>query len=252
VDFETISLVLAAGFARVMAAVLFLPFFSRDMLGGLFTKNILVLLIVIGLAPVLLAESPSLMGESIAILLFSELLIGLVLGLALALPFWVAYAIGQMIDNQRGATMSDTLNPAIGIEVSPLASFMTYFWSATFLLGGGMLSLLEILRGSYQLLAIGAEYQLSSATVLALVGLMQQAVIKGMVLAGPVIVSMFLCEMTLGLLSRFAPQLNAFSMAMTLKSLIAVAVMLIYFGPLLPGELMRLAYYRSVLDLLEK
>jgi len=250
-DIEHILLVLAVGFARVMAATFFLPFFSRDMLGGLFAKNTLVLMIVVGLAPLLLADPPDLMQVNIGVLIFTELLIGLTLGIPLALPFWTAYAIGQMIDNQRGATMSDTLNPAIGVDASPLASFMTYFWCAAFLLGGGMLGLVEVLRDSYELLAIGAAFNLNGETVLSLVGVMQQAVLKGIVLAGPAMVAMFLSEVALGVLSRFAPQLNAFSMAMTIKSLLAIMVMLIYLGPLLPGELMRLADFGSALRLLE-
>ncbi|WP_338524089.1 type III secretion system export apparatus subunit SctT [Pseudomonas batumici] len=246
---DNFILVLAIGVARVSAAVYLLPFFSRDMLGGMFTKNTLILLIVIGLAPLIMPAIPDAPRMGIAMLIFNEFLIGLTIGIPLAFPFWVAYIIGELIDNQRGATMGDTLNPAVGSEASPLSSFITFFWCAAFLLGGGMLGLMQLLAESYRILAVGQVFVLSREAILSLVGVMQQAVAKGVILAGPAIVSMFLAEVSLGVLSRFAPQLNAFSISLTIKSLIAILVMLVYFGPVLPGELMRLVDFDSSLRL---
>ncbi|MFP1462361.1 hypothetical protein ACLB1E_12340 [Escherichia coli] len=34
----------------------------------------------------------------------------------LASPFWIFLAIGSFIDNQRGATLSSTLDPATGVD----------------------------------------------------------------------------------------------------------------------------------------
>jgi type III secretion protein T len=67
------------------------------------------------------------------------------------------------------------------------------------------------------------------------------------VLASPVIATMLMSELALGLLSRFSPQLNAFSVSLTLKSLIAVAVMVIYFSPIFPDELHRIKWYTQQL-----
>jgi len=57
------------------------------------------------------------------------------------------------------------------------------------------------------------------------------------VLSSPVITVMLLSEFTLGLLSRFTPQLNAFSISLTIKSLVAMIVLLVYFGPIFPDEI---------------
>jgi type III secretion protein T len=46
--------------------------------------------------------------------------------------------------------------------------------------------------------------------------------------------------MLLGLLARFAPQMNAFSVSMTVKSAVALLALLLYFGSHLPDEIVRM------------
>jgi type III secretion protein T len=49
-------------------------------------------------------------------------------------------------------------------------------------------------------------------------------------LSGPVIAALFLTEMLIGVLSRFAAQLNPFSLTFAIKSIVAFAVFHLYFG----------------------
>ncbi|BGI53798.1 MAG: hypothetical protein HamCj_21510 [Candidatus Hamiltonella defensa (Ceratovacuna japonica)] len=53
-------------------------------------------------------------------------------------------------------------------------------------------------------------------------------------------------EAILGLLSRFAPQLNAFSIALTVKSLIAF-IRHIYFSAFIPNQINSLSFYSELL-----
>ena len=50
----------------------------------------------------------------------------------------------------------------------------------------------------------------------------------GLLLAAPVLVAMFLSEVGLALVSRFAPQLQVFFLAMPIKSGVAVFVLMVY------------------------
>jgi len=59
----------------------------------------------------------------------------------------------------------------------------------------------------------------------------------GFILAAPVLLTLFLTEALLGLLSRFTPQLSAFSVAMTIKSTIAIFILSLYFGYMMPDQL---------------
>jgi type III secretion protein T len=50
----------------------------------------------------------------------------------------------------------------------------------------------------------------------------------GVVMAAPAILAMFLSELGLAMVSRFAPQLQVFFLAMPIKSAIAILVLAIY------------------------
>ena len=70
--------------------------------------------------------------------------------------------------------------------------------------------------------------------------LLNQVISKAVVLASPVVAALLLSEAVLGLLSRFAPQMNAFAVSLTVKSAVALLIMLMYFGPVLPDTVARL------------
>ena len=53
-------------------------------------------------------------------------------------------------------------------------------------------------------------------------------------LAAPVVIAMFLAEFSLAVISRFAPQIQVFVLAMPIKSIIAMFILVFYFGVLLP------------------
>jgi type III secretion protein T len=67
------------------------------------------------------------------------------------------------------------------------------------------------------------------------------------VISSPVVAALLLSEVVLGLLSRFAPQMNAFAVSLTVKSGIALFIMLLYFSPFLPERIMQLAFPASAL-----
>jgi type III secretion protein T len=63
---------------------------------------------------------------------------------------------------------------------------------------------------------------------------------KILVISAPVVATLLLSEALLGLLARFAPQMNAFSVSLTVKSAVALLVLLLYFGTYLPDEILRM------------
>ena len=75
----------------------------------------------------------------------------------------------------------------------------------------------------------------------------QMAVLVG----GPVIIAMFLSELGLGFVSRFAPQLNVFFLSMPVKSGVATLMLVLFWGVMVVffGDMLR---ELDVPDLLEK
>ncbi|HGN3019295.1 TPA: flagellar biosynthetic protein FliR, partial [Pseudomonas aeruginosa] len=91
---------------------------------------------------------------------------------------------------------------------------------------------------SYQLLPFAAGF--SQFNSLPLGEWMNQMVVKAIILAAPILITLFISEAALGLYSRFCPQLNAFSLSLTIKSIIAFAVFLLYFQNEVPDILVNM------------
>ncbi len=58
----------------------------------------------------------------------------------------------------------------------------------------------------------------------------EQLMWLGVLMSAPLVLAMFLAEFGLALISRFAPQLNVFFLAMPIKSAIASVLLIVYLG----------------------
>lgn len=221
----------ALGYARLAPIFYMLPFFSSDIVTGV-VRTAIIVLIAWGLWPTAPSTLLNLDAWAYAKLMAHETMIGLLLGVLLAWPFWIFHALGSIIDNQRGATLSSSISPATGVDTSELSEFFQLFASVVYLQGGGLSLLLDVVSRSYLLCdpinGCTINWPLSYKIIDLVVG-------KALVLASPVMAALLLSEMILGLLSRFAAQLNAFSISLTVKSMVAIFIVLLYFGPVLPG-----------------
>ncbi|WP_017901915.1 type III secretion system export apparatus subunit SctT [Pseudomonas asplenii] len=222
--------------ARWAPIFFMLPFLNSGVLTGASRQAVLVL-VALGFWPSAGIALPALDTLAFAGLLIGEVGIGILLGCLLCWPFWVLHGMGSLIDNQRGAMLGSTVDPANGVDTSELSNFLQLFATVIYLEGGGLQLMVETLARSYQLCAPGhdCEIDLSRLQVL-LDGLLG----KILVISAPVVASLLICEVLLGLLSRYAPQMNAFSVSLTVKGLVALAVLMLYFGGYLPDEVLRL------------
>ncbi|MFS2221664.1 type III secretion system export apparatus subunit SctT [Pantoea sp. B65] len=224
------------GSARLLPLFILLPYLSQSILTGLF-KFPLAFLLGASLwhAPGVLVWQLEIMEFSA--LMIKEVLIGLVIAIFLCLPFWVLHAMGSLIDNQRGATLSSTLNPLSGIDTSELANLFNLLAVAIILEAGGMLQLLQVLRQSYQLWPPLSATLPGTGPIVSYIGELMKHALR---LSAPVLTIFLISEFFLGLLARYTPQMNAFSLALSLKTLIGFMVLLLYFSPVLPSEVLRL------------
>lgn len=218
------------GMARITACYAWLPYLSAGTLVSKLSRAVIALVTVVGLWPVLGSAAPptDLVGTALAAAM--EAAIGMAIGLTVSLPFHIFHAVGVIIDNQRGASISSTLDPISGIEATETGNLLQQFSVVVFLMGGGLVAMLEVIQASYQLLPMGARLLPSIDALHAFMGTLLSAAVR---MALPVMLLLLLVEILLGVLSRFAQQMNAFSVSLAVKSFIAFLAMLLYLIPLL-------------------
>jgi type III secretion protein T len=227
---KAVLLTLALATPRILAAFTVMPFLTRQVLPGL-ARNAVALSLSLVFAPVLY-RSVAAGGLSMldcAIIVLKETLIGFLLGYLAGLVFWGVEAVGSFIDNQRGASIASTLNPLSGSEDSPLAILLFQAFVAYFFASGGFLLFLDGLYNSYLVWPVTALLpNLHPDGGLIFLRQLDRFMALAILLSAPAIIAMFLAEFGLALVSRFAPQLNVFFLAMPIKSGVAMFVLILY------------------------
>lgn len=233
---ETKAFLMALAYTqpRIIAMFIALPIFNRDLVPGMLRYAIAAALGTLA-APLLMpaVTTADLGAATILLLLAKEAFIGLVLGLLVAIPFWAFEAVGYIIDNQRGASISATLNPLTGNDSSPLGILFNQAFIVYFFISGGFLLMLGLLYQSFVLWDVFTWMPtLRPETVPLLLDQLSRLVRVAVLLGSPAIVAMFLAEIGLALVSRFVPQLQVFFLAMPIKCAIGMLVLVLYMATL--------------------
>lgn len=237
--------VTSLGYLRIAPIFFLLPFLNTGSLPSVVRMPAIAFL-SFTLVPVPENALKDLNEVMLVLVIFKEVIIGLSLGCILSFPFWVYHAIGSFIDNQRGATLSSTLDPTSGVDTSELAKFLNMLSVVIYLEQDGLLHLVRAIYSSYILNPV-FEYKLPD--LLYFLGYLTNLMSSTIMISSPVIAVMLGSEVFLGVLSRYASQLNAFSVSMTIKSGLAFLIMIIYYYPVLVNKVIVLTPSIDFIDL---
>lgn len=223
--------ILSMGTPRIVALFTVLPMLHKRNLGGAMIRNGIAMCLVIFMHPMLSESKPDVaftIYETGGIVV-KEIFIGALMGFCLAIPFWALESAGFFIDNQRGASMASTLNPFSGAETSPLGILFTQTFIALFMTSGLFLLMLESMMLTYQVWPVFSYFpQLNQEATYFFLRQFDLIIQLAMWLSAPVIIAMFITEFGIALISRAAPQLNVFILAMPIKSGVAMAILVVY------------------------
>lgn len=250
-ELKSFALALLLVQARLMPLFVMMPFMNRTMVprtvAMAFAAGIGLLVV-----PLLWGAGKVPTDASFLLLLVKEAVIGLILGFLVAVPFWMFEIVGFVVDNQRGASMASMMNPATGNDTSPLGIALNLAFIAFFMTTGGMTLLLSLIYDSYRLwdpLAFWPGFQPGSGELI--LGQLNRLMLNALLLAAPMLVAMWLAEIGLAIVSRFAPQLQVFFLAMPIKSALGVLVLVLYAGTMFDfgaGQIRETGTWVQVLD----
>jgi type III secretion protein T len=197
----------------------------------------IVIVLALSICPINLAFATAFDRSitTLAVYFAKEFALGFLLGYLVSWVFWSIQAAGAFIDSQRGGAIAEAIDPLRGDQTSLLGNLFSQVFLAYIFTTGTFLLILGLLFKSYKVWPTQNLIPTISAKFPEqLLSLFDTAMELVVVLAAPIIALMFLVEFSLALLSRFAPQIQVFILAMPLKSLLAVIVLVFYFSTLLP------------------
>lgn len=218
-------------FVRIRLLFSVIPFFDASTLPGM-VRNLVAVALTAVVFP-LVYDQVEAAGMPdwplLVVLIIKEAAIGFLLGFLVSMTFWIVGSIGFFIDTQRGSTMASQLNPLFGEQESTLGSYLTVVATTLFFSTGGVTAFLDLMYASYQtwpVLSYVPHFKPEKA--LFFLEQFDWMIYLMVFIGGPVVLAMFLSEIGLAFVGRFAPQLNVFFLAMPVKSAVALFIMIGY------------------------
>jgi len=174
-------------------------------------RLILSLAITLVIIPVLpsypMVEMFSYQGFLVAV---AQVMIGLTSGFILQLVFSALLFAGQGVALSMGLGFAAMVDPQNGQQVPVIAQFYVMTSTLIFLSLDGHLLLIQMLLDSFTSLPIGID-GITKTDIWTILTWSSRMFAGGLLLTMPIIVSLLLVNISLGVATRAAPQLNIFS-----------------------------------------
>jgi flagellar biosynthetic protein FliR len=163
------------------------------------------------------------------VLVGSEVLIGLSLGLGIVVLFSGIQLAGQMIGRMGGLILADVFDPSAGTSVPMFSRLLFLVTLAVFVCIGGHRMVMAGLLDTFETIPPGsAGVPISMARTFTL--LLDQSFALAVRAAAPVVTALLLSTLVMGLISRTLPQLNILAVGFGMNSMLAFGVIALSLG----------------------
>ncbi len=153
-----------------------------------------------------------------------EILVGFIIGLFFAILFDAVRMSGNIIGYQIGLLVAQVLDPEANSNVSMVGEFLYTLALLIFLAIDGHHAILSAFADSYKMIPIGI-FNFSGSAGEMLIKFTAYSFTIAIKLAAPVMITLFLVTVSLGVIARTVPQMNIFIVGLPLKIGIGFLVM---------------------------
>jgi flagellar biosynthetic protein FliR len=163
-----------------------------------------------------------------AIIILQELLVGLIIGLVSYLILSSCFLAGQMIDTQIGFGIVSVLDPQSNAQVPISGNLYYIIMILMFFLSNGHHVLISAVIESYNIVPIGGIV-ITSKLLMHIAAVFTEMFVIAIKISIPIVATMLVIDITLGIISRTMPQLNIFAVGVPLKLVIGLIIMFFTF-----------------------
>lgn len=172
-------------------------------------------------------------GLALGLAVIFQFVTGLMIGLLLAIFLGLFGMAGQLITYQLGVGLAVAASPGLLSAGSFLSEWETLAATFIFVAGGGLELTIRALHASFVALPL-TRAAIPGPAIGFFVGLFQSALAAALLIAAPLFLAGLVVNMAVGVLSRAAPQINAYFLALPvnlgLSLVVLVAMIPILFG----------------------
>ncbi|AEJ40540.1 flagellar biosynthesis protein FliR [Sulfobacillus acidophilus TPY] len=198
--------------ARIAGIVVTAPFFGSSYI-PVPIRAALVLLLAAVLAPGHSASPAFQQNLLLGLAIIIQFIVGTFMGLILAVFLSVFSMAGQVVTYQLGVGLAVQANPGLLSEGSFLSEWQTLLALFVFVAGGGPELMVIALHASLEALPLTVLVLPTSAFQF-VVGLFQTVLAMALLIAAPFVLTGLVVNLSVGVISRAFPQINAFFFAL--------------------------------------
>ena len=230
-------------FIRLSALFMAAPIFGTQFI-AIRVRILLSLLVTIIVAPLLPSIQPiDFLSSQGLLAIVQQLAIGLGMAFILQMVFGAMVIAGQASAMTMGLGFALSVDPQNGVQVPVLSQFYMILATLIFLVLDLHLLTIRYLADSFLILPVDSA-QLPAGLLMTVVAWATQMFIGALLIAIPVMTSILLVNITFGVITRVAPQLNIFAVGFPVTILAGFIVVLLVLPSFLPvfTELYTLAF----------
>lgn len=210
--------------SRLAGLLMFQP-----ILGSLSIPSMVRVLLVIGLAAAVtpLVALPGNAPDTplgLALALGVEVALGALLGLAVRVCFLALELAGQLIAQESGLAFAQVVDPTSGGEQDVLSMVYVQLGAVVFMIVGGHRVVLAACLDTFQAIPLLSAPAIVDSGVWILLDALRVGGEVALRIAAPVILTLFLVNITLGFIGRVLPQLNITVLGFSIKGLVVFVV----------------------------
>lgn len=213
---------------RISGIFIAAPVFGRNNL-PMMMKIGLSMLIAFILLPIV-SETTNLQHNNffeLAINTTSEFFLGIIIGLICFIYFSTLYLAGTVIDTQIGFGMVNVMDPQTNSQMPIMGNYYNIMVTLIFLAVNGHHLIIRGLVYSFELLPVGFNFAIGEDFIVKLIAIMTEVFILAFRFSAPILATIFLANVLLGILARTMPQMNVFIVGMPLKIMVGLLTILI-------------------------
>lgn len=145
-----------------------------------------------------------------------EVMIGGLIGFCFATLFWAIRMAGDLIGLQMGFSIVNVIDPSSTEQVSLIGEFKYILAMLILLILDGHHLMIAALVDTYKVAPIGGG-QFGNATLDAVIRISAATFVSAIKIGAPVIITLLLTDVVMGIVSRTVPQMNIFIVGFPVK-----------------------------------
>ena len=218
---------------RIAGMLLIAPIFSSKSLPIRMRILLVIILtvIIVPMQPQLAPVDP--FSPASVLITLQQLLIGIAIGFSVQLVFGALILAGQATAMGMGLGFASMVDPQNGVQVPVIGQYYVVIASLLFLGMNGHLAMIRLLNDSFEFIPVGID-ALSRFNFETIAYWGSRLFTHALQVALPTVIAILLVNLSFGVVSRTAPQLNIFGVGFPIVILLGFLAIIFSIGGLAP------------------